>query len=209
MTTRQEISRNERIALWPFWVGIGFPLSLILIEATPGFWLFWLYLAMIGTFSGLGLHVVLLPWACAGAWAAIRSVQCLGRRAWRQATVYTVLPLVVLGAGLHLQPFIYFCNDAGDIVFFRAVRPLYLRTIRATSNKEPRLLVFDRGGMLWSSRGFVYDESDEVLRRPSLQSAAWKVRVGGTELSCDGYYARPFPGHFEFTRHWYLASFPC
>jgi hypothetical protein len=25
-------------------------------------------------------------------------------------------------------------------------------------------------GMIWTSRGFVYDESDEVLRAPSLQS---------------------------------------
>jgi hypothetical protein len=72
----------------------------------------------------------------------------------------------------------------------------------------PRLWVLDVGDMIWSSRGYVYDESDEILRAPEAHSAAWTARAAHSELSC-GYYARPFPGHLTFTRHWYLVSFPC
>jgi hypothetical protein len=61
--------------------------------------------------------------------------------------------------------------------------------------------------MGWASRGFVYDESDEVLRDPSLQSAGWKDQAN-SELGC-GYGAQSFPGHFAFMQHWYLASFTC
>jgi len=42
---------------------------------------------------------------------------------------------------------------------------------------EPRLLVLNRGGMVWASRGYVYDESDEILRQEPLRSARWRARA--------------------------------
>jgi hypothetical protein len=117
--------------------------------------------------------------------------------------------LVVIGASIHLLAFIHFCNDAGDLLHFLVERPSYLKAIQATPpNGEPRLLIFNLGGMSWSSRGFVYDERDELLRDPSLQSASWKDQAQNSELAC-GYGAQSFPGHFAFTQHWYLASFAC
>ncbi len=92
---------------------------------------------------------------------------------------------------------------------FLVKRPSYVEAIRATPpNGEPRLVVFNLGGMIWSSRGFVYDESDEVVREPSRQSSAWKARAQDSELGC-GYGAQPMLGSFAFSRHWYLASFAC
>jgi hypothetical protein len=118
-------------------------------------------------------------------------------------------PLVILGAGVWFWHFVHLCNDGGDVVHFIVERSSYLNEIRAIPlNGEPRLLVFNRGGMSWASRGYVYDESDEVVREVSQRSASWRARADKTELSC-GYYARPFPGHFSFTQHWYLASFAC
>jgi hypothetical protein len=136
-------------------------------------------------------------------------VRRMRNREWSRAAASAVLPLVILVAGVQFREFIHFCNYGGDVLHFTARRSSYLEAIRAIPpDAEPRLLVFNRGGMVWSSRGYVYDESDEVVRAEPLRSASWRARSVGTELSC-GYYAEPFPGHFWFTQHWYIASFNC
>ncbi|HEX4808622.1 MAG TPA: hypothetical protein VH325_06825 [Bryobacteraceae bacterium] len=202
MPAQHGSSSKGDIQLWPLWLAIGCPLLLIALNSTP--------ISPDLVFVLIGVPALVLIWACMGVCAAILTLRWLRQRAWLQAMIGAVLPLVVLGVSLHLFAFIHFCNDAGDIVHFLVMRPLYLKTIRATPpNGEARLLTFNLGGMIWASRGFVYDESDEVLRAPSLQTPAWKARAQNSELSCEGYYARPFPGHFAFARHWYLVSFPC
>ena len=86
--------------------------------------------------------------------------------------------------------FIHFCTYAGDVMHFQVMRPFYASEIRATPPKgEPHLIVFNRGGMIWASRGYVYDESDEVTRAGSLRSFGWKARANNTDLSC-GYPSR-------------------
>ena len=148
-------------------------------------------------------------WACLGIWALIISVRRIRHRDWSRAVTGAVLPVVILVAGMQFREFIHLCNYGGDVVHFIARRSSYLEEIRVTAAVgEPRLLVFNRGGMVWSSRGYVYDESDEVLRAEALRSARWRARAYQTELGC-GYYAEPFPGHFSFTQHWYIASFNC
>ena len=183
------------------WIAIGFPLLLIVLNSTalgPNF-----------VFVMIGIPVLLCVWAGWGIWALIRTIVCTRRREWPQAVISAVLPAVILFAGLWFWNFIHFCNAGGDVVHFIVERPAYLTEIRGTpSNGAPRLLVFNRGGMIWASRGYVYDESDEVVREGSRQSASWKSRAYNTELSC-GYYAEPFPGRFSFTRNWYLVSFNC
>jgi hypothetical protein len=202
VSTLQDPSRNESIRLWPLWVSIGCPLLLIVLNSTP--------ITTDFAFVVMGLPALWLAWVCVGVCAAIFTVRWLWQRAWRQAVIGAVLPLAILGAGLHFIAFIHSCDDAGDIVHFVLMRPSYLKAIRATPpHGEARLLTFNLGGMNWAPRGFVYDESDEVLRAPSLQSLAWKARAQNSELSCDDYQAQPFPGHLAFTRHWYLVSFPC
>ena len=119
------------------------------------------------------------------------------------------LPFAVFIAGIQFWGFIHLCNYGGEVVHFIARRSSYLEEIRTTPNDgNPRLLVFNRGGMVWASQGYVYDETDEVIRAESLRSSTWKARADQTELGC-GYLAQPFPGHFSFTRHWYIASFDC
>lgn len=187
--------------LWPVWVAIGFPLMLVSLTSTP-----------IGPdflFVLIGIPALLFLWASLGIWALIISVRHAWRREWSQAIVSAVLPSIILMAGLQFREFIHFCNFGGDVLHFMARRSSYLEEIRAVpSNGKPRLVIFNLGGMLWSSRGYVYDESDEVMREESLRSAGWKERADQTELTC-GYYAEPFPGDFSFTQHWYIASFNC
>jgi len=187
--------------LWPLWVAIGCPLLLILFEASP--------LAPNFLFVMMGIPALLLIWAALGLWAGVISIRQMGQREWRQALIGAVLPLILLTVSFNFFTFIHFCNDAGDILHFGFCRQSYLREIQATpSNGEPRLVVINLGGMIWSSRGYVYDEGDEVSRDASAQSPAWRARAQETELSC-GYFARPIPGNFPVTRHWYLASFNC
>jgi hypothetical protein len=182
-------------------IAIGMPILLIALNSTP--------IAPDFAFVIIGIPVLLGIWACLGIWAVVITVRRMQRHEWSRAAASAVLPLVILGAGIRFWEFVHFCNDGGDVVHFMAARPSYLEEIRATPNNgEPRLLVFNRGGMIWSSRGYVYDESDEVTREELLRSARWRARASKTELSC-GYYAESFPGHFSFTQHWYLASFNC
>ena len=187
--------------LWPICAAIGMPLLLVVLNSTP-----------IGTnfvFVMIGIPVLLCIWACLSILALVISIRRMWRREWMLAVASAILPLVVLVSGVQFWRFIHLCNYGGDVVQFIAGRPSYVEEIRAIrQDGKPRLLVFNRGGMVWASRGYVYDESDEVMLTASLQSASWKARADQTELTC-GYFAEPFPGHFSFTKHWYIASFNC
>ncbi len=190
-----------RRRFWPVWVAVGLPLILAGLNATP-----------IGPdffFVMMGIPILLAVWAGLGICALVLTVRNMRRREWSRAAVNAVLPLVILGAAGRFWQFIHLCNEAGDVMYFIAERSSYMERIRAVPpDGEPRLLVFDRGGMIWASEGYVYDESDEVVLAHPQQSARWRTRADGTELGC-GYSAQPFPGHFSFTRHWYLAFFSC
>jgi hypothetical protein len=186
---------------WPVWVAVGMPLLLIVLNSTR-----------IGTdfvFVMMGVPVLLGAWVCLSIWALVICVQRMWHREWSLAVVSAILPLVVLGSGMQVSGFIHSCNYGGDVLYFMSSRSSYLEEINATrQDGKPRLLVFDRGGMVWASRGYVYDESDEVIRAETLRSTGWKTRADETELGC-GYFAEPFPGHLSFTKHWYIASFNC
>lgn len=195
----QESSSSKK--LWPVWVAFGLPLLLILLNSMP--------FAMDFVFVVLGIPALLFVWCCLGIWSLVLTVRRCWRRQFSRAVVSAILPLVIFGAGLRFRGFINLCNVGGDVLHFMFVRSAYLKEIRNTpSNGEPRLIIFNRGGMIWASRGYVYDESDEVVREGSLRSASWKARADGTELTC-GYDAEPFPGGLWFSRHWYIASFNC
>jgi hypothetical protein len=201
MPAPPDSSRKKSVPLWPIWVALGFPMLLIALEATP--------IAPNFAFVMLGVPGLLLAWGGLGLWAAVLTIRSLWEGAWRRALVCALLPAVVLGVGLSRNTFFRFCNNAGNTVHFYVSYPSYTRAVRAApSNGEPKLITFNLGGMSWASQGFVYDESDQVLLEPSLQSPAWKTRAQRSELSCD-YGAISMPGPSRFARHWYIASFPC
>jgi hypothetical protein len=192
---------HERLQLWPVWIGIGFPLLLVGLEATP--------IATDFVFVMIGIPALLLAGAILAFWAAVLAVRCLSHRAWRRGLISAVLPLIALAAGTHPLAFIRFCNNSGDVIHFYVRRPVYMAAVNATpAGEQPRLLTFNLGGMIWASRGYVYDESDEVMKTPSMQTPAWKARASDSELGC-GYGAVPIAGPSFLTKHWYIASFAC
>lgn len=186
---------------WPLGWAVGIPLLLIGINATS--------LGADFGFVLLGIPVLMSLWALAALVAGYKAVRAMVRSQWSSAGIAAVLPVTVICVGFIFLPFIHFCNDAGDLTHWLIRRSTYLEAIQSMpANGAPRLWVLNVGGMIWSSRGYVYDESDEILLNTGSQSKSWTARAAHSELSC-GYSARPFPGHLTFTRHWYLVSFPC
>ena len=201
MCEPQNSERRAYLHLWPILVAVGFPLFEIAIEATP--------IAPNFLFVMIGLPSLWLIWTASALYAAFLTIRWLWRRDWRQAGISIVLPMVVLWAGLNSSTYIRFCNNTGDAIHFYARYPAYKNTVRAAAGTgEPKLLTFNLGGMIWASRGFVFDESDELMKEPSNQSAAWRVRAETSELGC-GYDAVPMPGPSMFADHWFIASFGC
>lgn len=87
---------------------------------------------------------------------------------------------------------------------FAITRAYYSRQIAILPNSEkPRFAIFNWGGMLWSSRGVVYDESDEIALPIGQQSATWRANPNLEELSCGKWHARRLSSHF------YLVDFLC
>ncbi len=184
----------DRIIRWPLVVALGMPAALILCDAVfgPDF----LYVV-------IGQPALLLLWCGAAIGALVAGVLSIHKRAWRRAALYFVLPAVVLIHALAPWSFIRFYDALGDRMHFQIMRPHYLAVVKSLPDiRQPKLAVFDWGGMSFASQGIVYDESDEITRPRQKQSPGWKARARNTELSC-GYGATPMGGHF------YFAQFPC
>jgi len=194
-------SHRKTPQLWPIWVAVGFPLLETILEATP--------IAPNFAFVMIGLPILWLTWATSALFTAILTIRWFWTRDWRQTSIFMVLPLVVLWAGLNASAYVRFCSNSGDAIHFYARYTAYKKAVSAAPETgEPKLLTFNLGGMSWASRGFVYDESDEVMKEPSIQSAGWRARAESSELGC-GYGAVPMPGPTAFAEHWYTASFAC
>lgn len=194
---RGEPVRRDRFPRSLLIMAIGVPLSLVILAASP-----------LGTnfvYVMMGIPGLLLLWAGAGIWSAVLCVLYARRRRWRLSLGAAVLPVVVIVVAFHLLSFIQHSNYAGDVLHFVLARPYYDRKIASLpANDQPRLAVFNWGGMVWASRGLVYDESDEVALPPGQQSAAWLANPYRAELACQGGVSvRPLWSHY------YLASFPC
>jgi hypothetical protein len=186
----------SRFPVWLVAIGLGVPLALILLAASP-----------LGTdfiYVMVGIPALLFTWTIAGAATLVVSARFAKRREWRRCVIALALPIALLVVALDPFRFVRSCNYIGDVVHFIISKPYYDREIAALrSDQRPRLLVFDWGGMTWASSGLVYDETDQVSLPKGHQSADWLAQASHSELSCEGYGVQPLWDHY------YLASFPC
>jgi hypothetical protein len=191
-----EVAGRSRLPRWPVAIGIGVPLALILLAASP-----------LGTnffYVVIGIPALLLAWAIAGVGALIASVRSAMRKDWIQFALASLLPIALIFVALDPIGFVRSSNYLGDLVHFIVTKPYYDKVIAGLPvDQRPRVAVFDWGGMVWASFGVVYDESDQVALPPGRRSADWLERASHSELSCEGYGARPLWDHY------YLVSFPC
>lgn len=115
-----------------------------------------------------------------------------------------VYAMVLLAVAVDPFRFVRLCNYLGDVAHFIIMKPYYNGAIAALpTNQRPRVIVFNWGGMVWASRGLVYDETDQVSLPPGHQSAEWLAQTSNSELGCKGYSVQ------SLWDHYYLASFPC
>lgn len=186
---------RSRFPRWLVAIGLGVPLALIVLAASP-----------LGTdfvYVMVGIPALLLAWVIAGVGALIVSVRSGIAKDWRRCVAASALPILLLAVALDPIGFVRSCNYVGDVIHFIIAKPSYDREIAAVpADRRPRLVVFDWGGMVWASSGLVYDETDQVSLPPGRQSADWLAEASHSELSC-GY------GVQSLWDHYYLASFAC
>jgi len=194
-----EVLPDDRIVAWPIILTVAVPLAWAMIV---GFFPILLFgLVIIGVSSGIPLTAALAVIALFPAIIAVRSIL---RGRWRRGISYAVLPIAALAIAFDVGGFMNLSREVGDRTHFYLMRTQYLAEVAANpSDGQPRLRVWNWGGMLWSSAGVVYDESDEIMRPAADQSADWKSRANNSELACGNYGFEPMGGHF------YLAYFPC
>jgi hypothetical protein len=188
--------RSDKFPRSVIYLAIGLPIALVLLAASP-----------LGTsllYVVAGIPGLLLLWLGVGIWSAARCLRFAAQRSWLRSLQAAILPIVIIGVAFNPLRFIYLCNYVGDVMHFVLARPYYDQEISALPPTDrPRLVVFNWGGMIWASRGLVFDESDEVALPPGHQSVAWLDNPGRAELACAGYAVQPLWSHY------YLAQFPC
>ena len=181
---------------WAAAIGLGVPIALIALAASP--------LGPNFIYVLVGIPALLFLWLIAGLVALIVSIRSAIQKEWRRCVLATILPVVLLIVAFNPVRFVRSCDYLGDVIHFVAMRPYYDRAIAALpADQRPRLVVFDWGGMSFASRGLVYDETDQVALPRGRQSPDWLAKASHTELSCEGYGVRALWDHY------YLADFPC
>jgi hypothetical protein len=178
----------------PYWA-VGVPVSLVLIEASP--------LGANFIYVIAGIPLLLLLWAVAACGSLFLFIQFAARRSWKSSIAYAILPAVAFFACLNPDNFVRGYIYVGDLLHFAVARPYYDSIVAELPDDQPRIAVFNWGGMVWASRGVVYDETDEVDRPAGQQSVVWRSSPRLAELGCGGFRAR------RLWSHYYLVNFPC
>jgi hypothetical protein len=147
---------------------------------------------------------VMIFWVVVAAWSSVIFIRCVRRHSLKQNVIPIFLLLASIFVACNFFSYMRGCNYLGGVLRFAATRSYYDRQIaQLPANGKPRLLVFSWGGMIWASRGVVYDESDEIALPIGQQSAAWKANPNRDELSCGNW------GVHRLWAHYYLVDFLC
>jgi hypothetical protein len=129
-------------SLFPLWlaaIGLGVPLALILLAASP--------LGSDFFYVVAGIPALLFVWVMAGVAALFVSVRSAMRKNWRRCVAALVLPVVLAVVALDPVGFVRSCNTIGDVLHFVVLKPYYDRQISSLPiYQRPRLVVFTGAG---------------------------------------------------------------
>jgi hypothetical protein len=194
--TQAALGKHARVPVFLMILAVCSLIALILIDATP-----------FDTEVGYTLFVLpslVVVWAVIGVWSAALYIRYARRGARKQSRLPGVLVVASILLAFNFFPLVRGCNYLGGALRFSLTRSYYEQQIALLPvGDKPRLAVFIWGGMIWASRGVVYDESDEIAMPPGQQSALWKDKARGGELSCGNWDAR------RLWSHYYLVGFSC
>jgi hypothetical protein len=147
---------------------------------------------------------LLLAWAAFTVWFFVVAAKSFRRMAWRSAFLCLFVPFAVPFAAYEATPYIHYPIDYAR---FQAMRPSYDAEVARLPKDGQRFAEFNWGGMLFASRGVVYDETDEVALPYGHQSAAWKSRMKHTDVTCGG--DGPVGNAMPLGGHYYVTAFGC
>jgi hypothetical protein len=182
-------------------LAFGVPLAMVVIVASIDefFLALTLYLALL-------LPFLVILWAVAAVRSGIWSIAYVRNGDWQKSILAAAFPLLLILVASDPLHFISFTQYAGDVLHFAAAKPGYDREIASMPATPPRWREFNWGGMLFASRGVLYDQSDEVALPAGRQSKAWLARARDTDLMC----GRPsVPSVQALWGHYYIAGFGC
>ncbi len=171
-----------------------------------------LILAVVGNESpDLGFGVayyagvpLLLAWFCVFVWSIITMVRLLRLKRWAPAMLSPPIPVCTFISAYWALPYVQFPQDYNH---FRAMRRVYDADVSRLPRDGHRFAEFNWGGITFSSKGVVYDETDEVGLPYGHQSADWKRRMGSTDLTCGG--DGPVGEVLPLGQHYYVVAFGC
>jgi hypothetical protein len=179
----------------------GIPLTMVAIVACIDE----LFLPLI-IYVALVLPFLAIVWAIAAVRAGIWAIRYARNKAWRKSILAAAFPLLLMLVASDPLRFTGFTQYAGDVLHFAAVKPGYDREIARLPSAQSRWREFNWGGMLFASRGVLYDESDEVALPAGRQSQAWLARARDTDLMCGG---SAVPRVQALWGHYFIAGFGC
>jgi hypothetical protein len=195
-TTQAALSYHTRMPLLLVILAVGSSLTLILIDATP-----------LDTNLAYAVFVIpslMIVWAAICVWSTVLYIRCAQRHSWKESFLPGFLLVASIFVAFNFFPFVRGCNYLGGAIRFAANRSYYDHQVALLpADDKPRIGVFSWGGMIWSSQGLVYDESDEVALPLGQQSIAWRDNPHIGQLSCGNWDAR------HLWSHYYIVAFPC
>jgi hypothetical protein len=148
--------------------------------------------------------VALLAWVVFLLRSVIITARLLSRKAWLPGFVCLALPFAVPFAAYEVAPY---ARHPADFAHFETMHRSYDGQIAELPKDGKRYAEFNWGGMLFASRGVVYDETDEIALPSGHQSAAWKSRMKETDLTCGG--DGPIGPVEPVGDHYYVTTFGC
>ena len=176
---------------WPIVLSVAWPLALILVWSGP------FGLSLFGT------PLLFVFWGLSASVALVLAIEFAVERNWFRLLAALTLPMTLLVAALNFGFVWRVGHQASEYVHFFVMRPIYLREISKLPADEPRLVVYNWGGLLlMDSHGVAYDESDEIALPERERSEAWKKRAHRTDAEC-------VIGDTPVGNHFYLVGLDC
>lgn len=150
-----------------------------------------------------GLPVV-LAWTFVFVSSIVTATTLLRRRRSVMAILSPIIPITAFIASQSAIPYVQYPQDYTHV---RAMRSTYDGAVSRLPKDGRRFAEFNWGGLLFASKGVVYDETDEVGLPYGHQSTAWKRRMRSTDLTCGG--GGPVGEVMPLGQHYYVGAFGC
>ena len=114
----------SRLLPWVVAIGLGIPLALIALAASP--------LGPNFVYVVVAIPALLFLWVIAGLGAFIVSIRSAMQKKWRRCIIAAILPVVLFIVAFDPIRFVRSCNYIGDVIHFIVMKSYYDQTISAS-----------------------------------------------------------------------------